>query len=241
MHRLAAVPAILLIAGLAGCGGSGPFNPGEDPDLLYQETFDSIADGPLPSDWEVHTQTNATVDAPADWQILSHRLHQASNIFAPDGTGLSYSPDYEGTLAVVGDTSWVSISIRADVIPRDDDGIGIVWRWSEGAPDPGGDFYRLLMVEDTASGGPLLRVDKRVGGVWTVIDTSTSPDYNGYDENRRYVIEIDMVIDEFTVKLDGAIQFEFTDSSLTRGKIGFFCFGEQGADFDNIRVYRRGP
>ncbi len=234
---------MMLLALAAGCGGGGGTGPGEDPDLLYEESFDSLEDGSLLSGWAVVTQEAATVDGPADWQVKSRRLHQASNVHAPSPNPqqIPYAPDYEGTLAVVGDTSWVSISVRVDLIPRDDDGIGVVFRYRESESDPDGEFYRLLMVDDQASGGPRLRMDKRVGGAWEVIDEQIDPDYRGYDENGRYVVEVDMIASEFTVRINGQIKFEFTDASLPRGRIGLFCYGMQGADFDNIRVYRKGP
>ncbi|MFO7769685.1 MAG: hypothetical protein R6W82_12120 [bacterium] len=227
----------------AGCGGGDGTGPGEDPDLLYEESFDSLEDGPLPAGWEVITQQAATEDTPADWRILNRRLHQASNVHAPspDPQQTPYAPDYEGTMAVVGDTSWVSVSIRVDLIPRDDDGIGVVFRYRDSSTDPDGEFYRLLMVDDAASGGPRLRMDKRVGGAWEIIDQMVEPDYGGYDENGRYVVEIDMVASSFTVEINGRIFFEFDDASIPRGQIGLFCYGMQGADFDNIRVYREGP
>ena len=52
---------------------------------------------------------------------------------------------------------------------------------------------------------------------------------------------VEVALTQITVKLDGEILFELLDSSLSSGKIGFFCYAEEGADFDNITVYRRGP
>jgi hypothetical protein len=245
IRRFVAAPAtglavLLLIA--AGCGGSGGLGPTiPDVDLLYEETFDALPDGPLPTGWQVITQQAATLEGPADWKIRSRRLHQASNVRAPNTTGSSYALDYEGTMALVGDSTWVNIRFRVDLIPRDDDGIGVIFRWRPSATDDDGNFYRMLMVTDTASGGPRLRVDKRIDGEWTILGEKEPPAFRGYEPNRRYTIEVDMVATDFTVKIDGAIQFEFTDSSLGAGRIGLFCYAQQGADFDNIRVVRRGP
>jgi hypothetical protein len=243
MERMSGVVAVAALAALlaAGCGGDSVNRPDTDVDLLYEQTFTGLQDGIMPVGWTPITQQAATLEGPAEWKIMSARFHQASNVRAPNGAGISYAPDYEGTLAVSGDTSWVNIRYRVDLIPHDDDGIGIVFRWSENAGDPDGDFFRLLMVDDTAAGGPRLRLDKRVDGVWTIIEEDD--DYKGYQEGRRYVIEVDMVASDFTIRIDGAIVFEFTDNdpALQSGKIGLFCFAEQGADFDNIRVWRRGP
>lgn len=240
-------PGVLIVSVVvaAGCGGGGgPSGPEGDVDLLFEETFSGVVEGSLPVGWTIIKQQAATQEGPADWKVKSGRLNQASNIHAPHTPGLSWALNYEGTLAVVGDTSWVNISFRAHLIPRDDDGIGLIFRWRPSGVDPDGNFYRLLMVDDSASDGPKLRLDKRVDGVWTILDEKTNT-YSGYEKNRRYSIEVDMVVDDFTIKLDGAIVFEFedklVDGGLPGGKVGFFCYAEEGADFDNVRVYRRGP
>jgi hypothetical protein len=240
--RTTGMLAALAVTGVlwAGCGGDGVNRPDPDVDLLYSEDFTGLADDALPDGWTVITQAAATQEGPADWSVQSGRFHQASNVRAPNGTGISFAPDYEGTLAVTGDTTWVNIRYRVDVIPRDDDGIGIVFRWST-STDPDGDFLRLLMLDDSAAGGPRLRLDKRVAGTWTIIEEDT--EFRGYQEGRRYVIEVDMVASDFTIKIDGGIVFEFDEiePALQSGIIGLFCYAEQGADFDNVLVWRRGP
>lgn len=233
------VAAAVVAVGCGGDGGTG--SSGDDVDLLFEETFSDAAEGSLPVGWTIITQEGATEQGPADWKVRQGRLRQNSNVQAPVTPGLSYALDYEGTLTVVGDTDWTNIGFRADLIPRDDDGIGMVFRWSPSSADGDGNFYRLLMVKDPASGGPKLRLDKRVDGVWTIIEEKTNT-YSGYEENNRYVVEVDMVVHDFTIKINGAIMFEINDvdSALTGGKVGFFCYA-QIADFDNIKVHRRGP
>jgi hypothetical protein len=227
----------------AGCGGSGITRSVDDPDLLYQEDFTGYPDGSMPSGWTVITQQAATLDGPADWAVQRGQFHQASNVRAPNQIpDFTYAPDYQGTMAVAGDTTWVNITYRVEFVARDDDAIGVVFRWKESATDPDGSFYRFLMVSDEASGGPKRRVDKYHEGVWTVLDERTNNN-DGYSENRRYVVEIDMVGADFTIRLDGSIIFEFTDPDPTPGSglIGLFCYAEEGADFDKILVHRRGP
>lgn len=240
---IVAIAGLLLIA--AGCGGGGVSRPEDDPDLLFSETFNGLSEGSFPNGWTVITQQAATVEGPADWSIRSARFHQASNVHAPPPPGAidtTWALDYEGTMAVAGDTSWTNISYRVELIARDDDGVGVVFRWQQSATDPDGNFYRFLMVDDEASGGPKRRLDKRVDGVWTILDVRTN-NSDGYSKNRRYVIEIDMVGANITVKVDGNIVFEVSDPNPIpqKGLIGLFCYGEEGADFDNIRVFRRGP
>ena len=226
---------------LQGCGGGGSSSPEkEDPDLLFEENFTYTADGAIPVGWSVITHTAATIDGPALWRVKSRMLRQSSNVHAPASSGFPYAANYEGTMAVVGESDWMNIALDVKLIPHDDDGIGVVFRWQPSTVGSDGNFYRFLIVSDQDSGGPKARVDKHVDGVWSILveDASTTYDYR---EGNTYRVEVSMVLDEFTIKLNGSTIFTFTDNSLTYGKVGLFCFAEEGADFDDIKVYRRGP
>jgi len=226
---------------LTGCGGGGTSGPEpKDPDLLYQESFTHAPDGGLPTGWSLITQEAATEDRPAHWRVKSGILHQSSNVRAPATPGLPFAMNYEGTMAIVGDPDWANITYHAELTPHDNDGIGIVFRWQPSDVDGDGNFYRFLIVNDQTSGGPRARVDKRINGVWTILGEEISTQYE-HRENRSYTVEVEMVLSEFTIKLNDTTLFQFSDASIPNGQIGFFCYAEEGADFDNIRVYRRGP
>jgi len=242
--RFSAISAILIlqIIFVAGCGDGSPSDPGteiDDPDFLFEEQFGSIPDGGLPSGWTIVTQEGATLEGPAAWSVSSGALHQASNVQAPPTPGLPYAQHYEGTMAIYSE-AWINIAFSADLTPRDDDGIGVVFRWQESAVSSDGDFYRFLMVRDQTSGGPRIQVDKYFNGVWTILKEDLSTAYR-YDENHSYRVTVEMALTQITVKLDGEVLFQLLDSSISSGRIGFFCYAEEGADFDNITVYRRGP
>ncbi len=233
---------LIIILFAAGCSDGSPSDPGSelnDPDFLFEERFSSIPDGGLPSGWTIVTQEGATLEGPAEWSVSSGALHQASNVQAPPTQGLPYAMHYEGTMAIYGE-EWINIAFSADMTPRDDDGIGVVFRWRESDVSSDGDFYRFLMVRDQTSGGPRIRVDKHVDGVWTILAQDLSTEYQ-YTENHTYRVTVEMALTQITVKLDGEKLFELLDASIPSGKIGFFCYAEEGADFDNITVYRRGP
>ncbi len=240
--RLAAGLTAAMALFIGGCGGGGGSTGpnGDETDLLYEEYFTEATDGSIPVGWEIITQEAATEEGPEDWKVHQRRLRQASNIRAPSTPGLSYNLDYEGTMAVVGDTAWTNISYRVEIWPQDDDAVGVIFRYSESDTDPDGNFYRLIMIDDDASGGPKLRLDLHQDGEWTILEEKTTT-YGGYNKDNRYVVEIEMVVDDFTVKIDGTIVFEFTDDTLGKGRVGLFCYAQEGAEFDNIKVYRRGP
>jgi len=234
---------LLIVFSFAGCGNGGPSDPGldqNDPDFLFEELFNTIPDGGLPSGWVFMTQGAATLEGPGEWSVEGGTLHQASNVQAPPTPGLPYAANYEGTMAIYDEESWINIAFSADLIPRDDDGIGVIFRWQESAVSDDGNFYRFMMVKDQISGGPRIRIDRHIDGVWTVLAEDLSEEY-GYDENATYRVTVEVALTQITVKLDGEILFDLLDSSLSSGRIGFFCYAEEGADFDNITVYRRGP
>jgi hypothetical protein len=236
-------PILLLSIIISGCGGGGPSDPGtdlNDPDFLFEERFDAATDGGLPAGWVFITQESATLEGPGVWSVERGALHQASNVQAPPTSGLPYAANYEGTMAIYDEESWYNIAFSADLTPRDDDGIGVIFRWQESAVSEDGNFYRFMMVRDQISGGPRIRIDRHIDGVWTVLAEDLSDEYS-YDENETYRVTVEVALTQITVKLDGEILFDLLDSSLSNGRIGFFCYAEQGADFDNITVYRRGP
>ena len=234
---------LLTIIVLAGCGDDGPSEPAlkqNDSDFLFEEQFNTIPDGGLPSGWVFITQATATLEGPGEWSVEGGALHQAANVQAPPTTGLPYAANYEGTMAIYDQESWINIAFSADLTPRDDDGIGVIFRWQESDVSEDGNFYRFLMVKDQIAGGPRIRVDRHIDGIWTVLAEDLSSEY-GYEENKTYRVTVEVALTQITVKLDGDILFELLDSSLSSGRIGFFCYAEEGADFDNITVYRRGP
>ncbi len=230
---------------IAGCGDDGTTRPDEDDvDILYQETFNSVPDGSIPVGWTTWEQQAATEEGPHEWRVKNGKLRQSSNIQAPVTPGLSWALDYEGTMAIVGDTSWVNISLKVDITPQDDDGVGVIFRWMPSDVDPDGNFYRLLMVDDPSSNGPKLRLDRRTDGEWVILEELTTS-YSGYDKGRKITVQVDMVVDEIVVYLNSTEVFRLTDAvadgGLSKGKVGLFCYAEEGVDFDNVEVRRRGP
>ena len=143
-------------------------------------------------------------------------------------------------MAIAGESEWMNIALDVKMTPHDDDGIGVIFRWQSSTVSSDGNFYRFMIVNDQDSGGPKARVDKHIDGVWSILGEDASTAYN-YNEGSTYSVEVTMVLDEFIIKLNDKIIFTFTDNSLSSGKVGLFCFAEEGADFDDIKVYRRGP
>jgi hypothetical protein len=111
--------------------------------------------------------------------------------------------------------------------PEDGDGFGVVFRFQDEEH-----FYRLLFIGDSLNGGPLARLDRREGADYTEL-WSAKRDYKIGSE---ILIEIEATGDLLRARIDNHILFEVKDSSYRSGKVGLFCFAQNGQSFDEVRV-----
>ncbi|HEU4390426.1 MAG TPA: hypothetical protein VFV34_21660 [Blastocatellia bacterium] len=166
-----------------------------------------------------------TAEGPSDWRVEPDGwLHQRSNIWGRRG---DFIGRWYGTLLVAGNTDWRDYTLSVKAKPEDDDGFGVVFRYS----DPS-HFYRLLLIEGDMNGGPLTRLDKRMGDDYTGLWLSE----RGYEPGRELLIVIDVKGNNITAMLNGTILATVVDDSYATGKVGLFCFAQKGQAFDDVRV-----
>jgi hypothetical protein len=201
---------VTLIA--AGCSGV----------LLDERFHDSRLDN-----WRVIDEQD-TVEAPSEWRVEQDGwLHQRSNIWGRRGDFLGR---WFGTLIVAGDEDWDDYTFSVRAKATDDDGFGLVFRFRD--PEH---FYRLLFIEDGLNGGPITRLDKREGSDYTELWSAA----RGYRAGAEMVIEIEAARDLLRGTLDGQFLFEVRDRSYVTGKVGLFCYAQNGQAFDDARVESR--
>jgi hypothetical protein len=166
-----------------------------------------------------------TVEIPSDWRVEEDGwLHQRSNIWGRRGDFLDR---WYGTFLVSGDQDWSDYRISLKARPQDDDGFGLVFRFNDAER-----FYRLLFVNDTLSGGPLTRLDKREGADYTELWSERK----GFKTGVEIFIEVELSGNTIRVWVDRQQFFEVKDDSYRRGKIGLFCYAQSDQAFDNVRV-----
>jgi hypothetical protein len=166
-----------------------------------------------------------TIEGPSRWQVESDgRLHQRSNIWGRRGDFLGR---WYGTILVAGESDWKDYSMTVTARPEDGDGFGVVFRFQDEEH-----FYRLLFIGDSLNGGPLARLDRREGADYTEL-WSAKRDYKIGSE---ILIEIEATGDLLRARIDNHILFEVKDSSYRSGKVGLFCFAQNGQSFDEVRV-----
>ncbi|MEW6129708.1 MAG: hypothetical protein AB1757_21900 [Acidobacteriota bacterium] len=187
--------------------------------LLDERFYDNNLDN-----WQVIEDPD-TVEIPANWRVEKDGwLHQRSNIWGKRGDFLGR---WYGTFIVAGDTDWTDYRLAVTAKPEDDDGFGVVVRFKDESH-----FYRLFFLDDTLSGGPLMRLDKREGADYTELWS----DKKGYDRGKEIFIEVEATGDIIRAFKDGKLLCEVRDQSYKQGKIGLFCYSQSHQLFDNVRV-----
>lgn len=169
-----------------------------------------------------------TVEIPSNWRVEEDGwLHQRSNIWGRRG---DFVGRWYGTFLVAGESSWQDYRFSVTAKPEDDDGFGVVFRFQDAEH-----FYRLFVLNDTLSGGPLTRLDKREGANYTELWSEKK----GYQKSKEVFIEIEIFGDTIRASVDGKQLCEVKDTAYKQGKIGLFCYSQSHQLFDNVRVVGR--
>ena len=176
------------------------------------------------TNWTVFDDPD-TVEEPSVWKVEQDGwLHQRSNIWGRRG---DFIGRWYGTFLVAGDEEWGNYTMSLKAKPDDDDGFGVVFRFKDAEH-----FYRLIFLQDGFSGGPVTRLDKRAGEDYTELWSARQ----GYRVGLETRIRIDVEGDSIKAAIDGQDLFEVKDDSYRRGKVGLFCYAQNGQAFDDIKV-----
>jgi hypothetical protein len=176
------------------------------------------------ANWTVFDDPD-TVEIPSNWQVGDDGwLYQRANIWGRRGDFLGR---WYGTFIVAGEAKWADYRLSVTTKPEDDDGFGVIFRFQDAQH-----FYRLIFINDTLSGGPLTRLDRRDGAdyleIWSV--------KKGFKMGVETMIEVAVKGNSIRASLDGQQLFDLTDAAYGKGKIGLFCYAQNQQGFDNVRV-----
>lgn len=133
-----------------------------------------------------------------------------------------------GTQAVAGDGGWTDYQLRFEAKALDDDGWGCLLRYLDDQ-----NHYRFLWVNDPAGGGPSRRLERVASGQRTLLWEDRTP----YPARTWVAVEAALAGAEITLRIDGREVAHVTDQNgLAAGRIGLFCWAQQGQLFRSIRV-----
>lgn len=242
-------------------GGNTLATPGQvlNPDTVYEarftplllhETFASypaaaVVNGPAGTLGRWHTIDDGPNQTPSRWEIheegvpAARYIIQTSNIWggSDDGT----DPVKPGALLLYGDDpalpasdpeqpgNWTDHRLTVTVRSTDDDAIGVVFRYQDATH-----YYRFSM--DRQRG--YRRLTRVVGAVTSVL----AEDDFVYSMGQDYELTVEAVGASLRIYQDGALIFDATDASYDHGRIGLYCWADQGARFADVRVddFRKG-
>ncbi|MFZ5477806.1 MAG: MopE-related protein [Myxococcota bacterium] len=212
--------------------------------LAYSETFDSYTSSAF-------SGTGGWVsNCPYDtWAINSSSADKYVYAESDETGGTWGTGSYADNALTYTTETFSDFTYDGTLYSNDDDTIGVVFRYQDAS-----NFYIVIFVGGDgypsttgARATPLSgsRLYKVVGGVGTLLDSSAET----FD--RYYSHEFEIVADGSSIEvwLDGNRDGSFasteqimtaTDSALTEGEIGFYCFDNgsgTGCAFDDVYVY----
>lgn len=168
-------------------------------------------------------------DAPSSWNVRLGRLEQSANIFGPNAQSIE---GRKGTFAWWSKPSalaWSNYNCSVILHSSDDDGLGLMFRFSDAA-----NYYKLELDRQQN----FRRLTKTVNGQETLL--ASEPGGYAQDQDCYLVIECDGP--QITAALDGVTLFSgpVSDPAHTAGTVGLYCWGNEGAAFDNLWVVPSG-
>lgn len=178
--------------------------------ILFEGLNWTVVDDPSPSE-------------PSKWVVKDDKLQQLSNIFRTDR-------EYEfwqGTHIFAGSDSSTDYELSFDISSSDDDGIGAIVRYQDR-----NNYYRFILVQDSANRGPFRRLEKFEKGQRTLL----AEDKNGYTPGQIYHFEFKAIEDALEVWMDGIKILSARDSSFGSGKAGFVAYASPGLSIWNIKI-----
>jgi hypothetical protein len=184
---------------------------------------DDFTDGNL-TGWKVVDE--GIYSTPSFWLERSGRLIQISNIYGQNGNAVDHR---KGTFVYWNDPpalAWSDYAFSVTFKTQDDDGVGVMFRYR----NPSNYFKVELDAQKN-----FRKLFKLVNGVETTLAAESA----GYLSNSNYVLRIETTNSDIAVLLNGTVLFggTITDSnSLTSGTVALYCWGSQGALFNNLRV-----
>lgn len=182
--------------------------------LLWQPTFAALTELTI-------KDAPGAIQGPSNWSVQGGKLVQTSNIQVVAAG--SYEP---ATHAVGGDERWRDVEISVRLRSTDDDAIGVLFRYVDEQ-----NYYRFSMDSQRA----YRRLIRKVNGVVTLL----WQDAVAYTVGKTYDLTIRAIGADLRGFLDGAQLFALSDGALPRGRIGFYCWAEQGAIFERVVVADR--
>lgn len=185
---------------------------------LFRDDFSRSTIG---KDWLI--VDDPTPSNKSNWSISNGKLKETSNIYR-----VTREYDFwQGTHIVAGDESWSNYELSATLSANDDDGLGAIIRYIDKD-----NYYRFIMLEDVANGGPFRRLEKFVDGERILLDEVKE----GFNAGQEYTLQFIAFENKLEVYLDGDKILSATDDDIKNGKIGFMAYAIDSLEVGKVKV-----
>ncbi|MHC1688031.1 MAG: hypothetical protein AB9879_10035 [Methanothrix sp.] len=182
-----------------------------DRDLINFEGLQwTVVDDPAPSE-------------PSLWTVKDGMLQHLTNIYRTD----SEYEFWQGTHIIAGSPTWNDYELSFDIKSGDNDGIGAIIRYQDK-----NNYYRFIMLADSANRGPFQRIEKFVNGRRKILAEIKE----GYVPNQTYRVQFKAFGNQLALHINGKRVLSAEDSSFRSGKIGFLAYANYPLFIWNIRI-----
>lgn len=188
-----------------------------EKDVSRPDSFKRVNSDYVLSGWTV--VNDGKNNGPSAWFIADGIITQSSNLYGGSNTG--NNPDKPGTYALNGEKDWTDYTMSVDLRSRDDDAIGVMFRYQDTQ-----NYYRFSMDRQRN----YRRLLKKVDGKVTVL----AEDQFSYEMNKWYTIKVNINRYQIEIYMDNKRVFRVADNSIPYGQIGLYSWGNAGSDFRDL-------
>lgn len=160
---------------------------------------------------------------PSQWVVQNGTLQQLTNIFRTDRE----FEFWQGTHVFAGSFDWTDYVLSFNMDPVDDDGVGALVRYQDKD-----NYYRFIMVQDSANMGPFRRLEKFENGQRIVL----ANDSQGYIPGQKYSIQFKAMGSSLEVWMNDEMILAADDDAFRSGKVGFMDYASPSLTISNIRI-----
>jgi hypothetical protein len=184
--------------------------------------FENFSDGNYSKSPYVWKKGLTPAFVPYVWTIANGWVAELSGPFDALGnrTGASNGP-----VLFAENYSWKDFNASFKMKSADNDGIGFLFRI---VPNQTNSYYRVKWVAE----GSYMGIEKLVNGTFTALKSITS----FYTANQIYNVSVVARGSNLTMWINNVKYLSVVDSSIERGSIGLYSWGNSGSYFANISV-----
>lgn len=203
--------------------------------ILLSDDYASLPRGPLGSNVGAHTEYHYLHEAKpkGNWAISAFRHNVPESWYVREMNGErvlfqnASNPDQHWhPMVVAGDVLWETYSLHTSFFSQDKEKqCGVVFRYENDRC-----YYMLGVKQDTA----FLKMVKHASAYHKPYEVVLASGYFPFEEETRLSVTIDVNQDNILAHFENGPEFNITDSTYAKGKIGFLADGP--AYFSSIDI-----